>query len=827
MELKADRENEQGKVTMGYLSPFSLLAILFLVLGPGWGCSGHESSAATGGGSSNSPPAVTTTTLTSSSTSVNTGVTLTLTATVSSGAGHVTVGSVTFYDGTASLGAVGVDGSGQAVFSSSSIPAGTHSLTAAYAGNASYAASTSGAIRIIVTTPVLATNVTLTASPTAAVQGSPIELVAKVTAASGSGPALPTGTVSFANGSTTLGAAALNPEGAAALTSTLLPVGSNSITATYSGDAIYGQSASAPATVAITASAASTYTNPLTLNVTGSQKAVSCADPAIYKDQNGGVDTWYLYCTSDALYAGDPNPHYINIFISSNLSTWTYVGNALTGLPRWASVSGASLWAPAIKYFNGQYYLYYAASASSLAGGASAIGVATSASPAGPFVDSGNPVVEPEVAGNCCGGAYRSTIDPDEIQDASGQRWILFGSFTGGLFVRKLSSDGLTSDQTSEVQVAADNRYEGGNWWYHNGYYYLFASSTNCCNGPLSGYGVFAGRATTPAGPYLDAQGVSMLATNVGGTPVLRMNGNSVAGPGGNVIFSDESGQSYILYHGILSGSPYYADHVGYTARPGFIDAIDWVNGWPVVRGGFGPSDQSAPQPLPVAQPGGSSSYVAPTALPDIQGTKIAALSDAFTSSTLSPQWSFIHGASPYTLPGSGYQVTTVNFDTTNDMAKVPLLAESAPAGDYMVETELTIDLPVSGAGANYAQAGLLLYGDDSNYVRLDAFSNSDTRQVEFIKAETPPASGYPTWGATNLGPPALTSQVNVWLRIVRRNVNGEQHYTAYSSADGVNWIQGGTWVHQLGSAERICLYAGNRQGYTAKFAYITVSTMQ
>ncbi|MGB6687669.1 MAG: Ig-like domain repeat protein [Terracidiphilus sp.] len=882
-----------------------------------------------GGGSSTSKPpplAATTTSLTTSSAaSVNAGVTVTLTAMVSSASGGVTTGSVTFYDGTTSLGAVALNSAGHAVYSSSSLTAGTHSLTASYGGNTSYAASASKAVTVTVTTPRLASTVTLTssaasttqgvpielvatvtaasgsgtalptgtvtfangsttlgtatlnpegvagftstllpvgsnsitatysgdanygpstsslvrvaiaaeaavtltASAATAMQGLPIELVAAVTAASGSGAALPTGTVTFANGSTTLGTAALNPEGVAGFTSTLLPVSSNSITATYSGDANYGPSTSSSVRVAIAASAASTYTNPLTLKVTSSLAAASCADPAIYKYQSDGVDTWYLYCTTDALYTGDSNPHYINIFKSSDLVNWTYVGNAFAGLPSWANVSGAFLWAPAIKYFNGQYDLYYAASATSLLGGASAIGVGTSASPAGPFVDSGSPVVEPEAATICCSGAYRATIDPDEIQDSSGQRWILFGSFAGGMFVRQLSADGLTSDASSEVQVALDSRYEGGNWWYHDGYYYLFASATYCCNGPLTGYGVFVGRATTPAGPYLDASGVSMTATNVGGTPVLKMNGNNVVGPGGNVIFADESGQTYILYHGILSGSPYYTGDVGYTARPGFIDAIDWVKGWPVARGGFGPSDQSAPQPLPIAQPGGTSSYVSVLARQDTPHTEIRALSDSFNSTTLSSQWSYLHGQPPYKLTGSHYVVQSVGYDITNALANVPLLAESAPAGDYMVETELTFDLPATGAGADYAQAGLLLYGNANNYVRLDVFSNSDTRQVEFIKAETPPAAGYPTWGATDLGHPALASEVNVWLRIVRRNVNGQQYYTAYSSAHGVNWIQGGTWVHQLGPGEKICLYAGNLSGFTARFDYVTVSTLQ
>jgi len=282
-----------------------------------------------------------------------------------------------------------------------------------------------------------------------------------------------------------------------------------------------------------------------------------------------------------------------------------------------------------------------------------------------------------------------------------------------------------------------DNRYEGGNWWYENGYYYLFASSTNCCNGPLSGYGVFVGRATTPVGPYLDGQGISMTATNVGGTPVIRMNGNNVIGPGGNVIFTDESGQTYILYHGILSASPYYPGNAGYTARPGFIDAIGWVNGWPVARGGFGPSDVAAPQPLPASQPGGANTYVTALATEDAPRSEITALSDSFASTTLSPQWSSIHGMPPYTLTGTGYQVQTVGYDTTNAMANVPLLAESAPPGDYMVETELTINLPTTGANADYAQAGLLIYGDDNDYIRLDMFQiatpvrlNSSSRRL-------------------------------------------------------------------------------------------------
>jgi arabinan endo-1,5-alpha-L-arabinosidase len=305
------------------------------------------------------------------------------------------------------------------------------------------------------------------------------------------------------------------------------------------------------------------------------------------------------------------------------------------------------------------------------------------------------------------------------------------------------------------------------------------------------------------------------------------MNGNTVIGPGGNVIFTDEAGQDYILYHGILAGSPYYAGAVGYTARPGFIDPIDWVNGWPVARGGFGPSDAAAPQPMPAAQPGQTNAYVSTMAVQDVVRGLIASASDDFNQSALSAQWSFVHGTPNYAMTANGYQVHSIAADPVGNMAAVPMACEAAPTGDYMIETKLDIDLPTSGKGPDFAQAGLLIYGDDSNFIRADVYNNNDTRQVEFIKAETAEHSGYPTWGASNLGPPAIGAQVTAWIRIVKRNVNGESHYAGYSSADGATWIKGGTWVHALGNAEKLCMYAGNQAGYTGTFHYVHVSTVQ
>jgi len=47
---------------------------------------------------------------------------------------------VSFYDGTTLLSSVPVDSSGQAVFTTASLAAGSHAISASYAGGAGYSA---------------------------------------------------------------------------------------------------------------------------------------------------------------------------------------------------------------------------------------------------------------------------------------------------------------------------------------------------------------------------------------------------------------------------------------------------------------------------------------------------------------------------------------------------------------------------------------------------------------------------------------------------------------------------------------------------------------
>jgi hypothetical protein len=109
--------------------------------------------------------------------------------------------------------------------------------------------------KIVVQTP---TKTTLTAAPTSAVAGTAISFTATV--AEVGGTSVPTGTVRFMNGTTTLGSMTLNGTGVAVYTNSMLSVGSDSVTAVYSGDAANSGSTSSAVSVTVTAPVAPTVT---------------------------------------------------------------------------------------------------------------------------------------------------------------------------------------------------------------------------------------------------------------------------------------------------------------------------------------------------------------------------------------------------------------------------------------------------------------------------------------------------------------------------------------------------------------------------------------
>lgn len=166
--------------------------------------------------------AETATTLSTSSTSAVYGTGVTFKAVVR---GASPTGTLTFRDGTAELGKAALI-QGQASLTST-FAAGEHSITAEYSGDSRNSPSISAAVVATVNKAPSAT--TLTASPTAPQYGETVTLTASVTGKS------PTGNISFADGSTLLGSAAMS-NGKATLTAANLPVGMHTIVAAFNGD---------------------------------------------------------------------------------------------------------------------------------------------------------------------------------------------------------------------------------------------------------------------------------------------------------------------------------------------------------------------------------------------------------------------------------------------------------------------------------------------------------------------------------------------------------------------------------------------------------------
>ncbi len=574
----------------------------------------------------------------------------------------------------------------------------------------------------------------------------------------------------------------------------------------------------------------STYTNPLQIATTAAGPFESCPDPAIIHGQEPGDTFWYMYYTTNPLNemdrtaSGRLNGHYMPMLRSHDLIQWTYMGDVFSERPSWLA-GWSGLWAPDIQFFNGQYYLYYTTNGTLLPGRGAAIGVATSPGPMGPWTDSGGPVVEPQPAPD--GQRFgRWVYDPAIATDDAGQRYLFYGSFVGGISARPLTADGLHTNPASDVPIAAANRYEGVSIIKHSDSYYLFASAGECCSGPFSGYSVLVGRATNILGPYTDREGVSLLAGQVGGTPVLGANGNRWVGPGGNTVFTDSAGQDWFLYHAVDRDDPYFTS-TNLTKRPPLLDRLDWRDGWPIVRGGLGPSD--TPQPLPAAQPGDAPRPALGTPQAETLGRLDSARSVEFSALPVgvvgadpafpSGPWRWVRPPTPDTV---ALRDGTLHFPTQvgslEDHA-AGILTEAEPPGDYAVETHVRLDLPPDGCCQNAVQAGLVIYGNDGNYLKLAHLSRAQTQQVIFTKAIDSALPRFPHEGNTVVG----SAAAGTYLRIVKHIRMGEETYTAYSSRDGVVWMRGGTWTDALGRDARIGLVAMGGAGYTANFDYIRV----
>ncbi|MFC7538031.1 glycoside hydrolase family 43 protein [Sphingomonas sp. GCM10030256] len=308
-------------------------------------------------------------------------------------------------------------------------------------------------------------------------------------------------------------------------------------------------------------------------------------DPAIIRADDG---LFYVYATQ----SGEP---WVNIQVarSIDLVTWELLGDALPSKPAWASRT-QDFWAPAVFQADGTYYLYYSAKPDIALDDPAhglCLAVATSSSPAGPFVDSGRPLM--------AGGGFVN-IDPCAFDDPeSGKRLLYWGSGFGAIKVQELAEDRISfmagSSPTDLIEpIPTDDlteyqRLVEGVWVVRrNGFYYLFYSGANCC-GPDAHYAVMVARSTRATGPFeLRPRPLHL---------VVEASERWLA-PGHNTVIQDDAGDDWIVYHAIDRLRPQESDahHVN-SRRVLLMDRLEWRDGWPEVAGKV-PS--ATPQTAPV-----------------------------------------------------------------------------------------------------------------------------------------------------------------------------------------------------------------------------------
>ncbi|HTP62162.1 MAG TPA: glycoside hydrolase family 43 protein [Burkholderiales bacterium] len=279
-------------------------------------------------------------------------------------------------------------------------------------------------------------------------------------------------------------------------------------------------------------------------------------DPAVLRVAHGW---YYAYATRSA--SGERNFN-IQVARSRDLIQWEHLGDALPAKPRWAAAKQA-FWAPHVIFDSSQnrYFMYYSAEPDDASG--KCLGVATADAAAGPFTDSGKPLL--------CGEGIEH-IDPMAFDDPqTGKRLLYWGSGSKPIKVQELAANRMAflpgSAPRNLIFPDSSQRYRSlveGAWViYRHGSYFLFYSGDRCCAREPD-YAVMVARAHDPLGPFEEKS-----------EPILEASGAWLA-PGHVSIAVDGRERDWLLYHATRAGEQD-------RKRVMLLDLLLYRDGWPAI----------------------------------------------------------------------------------------------------------------------------------------------------------------------------------------------------------------------------------------------------
>lgn len=277
-----------------------------------------------------------------------------------------------------------------------------------------------------------------------------------------------------------------------------------------------------------------TYTNPILY--------ADYSDPDIVKVD----DNFYMVASSFNCIPGVPVLH------SKDLVNWTIIAHVFDNQPPDSIYDnpghGVGVWAPSIRYRNGEFYVYYADPDYGIY-----LGKATD--PAGPW--------EHKLVQSSYGW-----IDPCPFWDDNDSAYLVHAyaksrtGFNSILTLRQMSQDGETISLTDTLVLFDGNdpahprrTIEGPKMHKRNGYYYVFAPFGGVANGSQAVL-----RADTIIGPYQDST-------------ILERGSTSINGPHQGGWVELESGEFWFMH---------FQEKIPY-GRIVHLQPMQWIDDWPFI----------------------------------------------------------------------------------------------------------------------------------------------------------------------------------------------------------------------------------------------------
>lgn len=307
---------------------------------------------------------------------------------------------------------------------------------------------------------------------------------------------------------------------------------------------------------------------------------------------------------------------------SDDLLNWELVASGVTdGNPlipnvteelretlEWAEAD--TLWAAdVIQLEDGKYYMYYNACRGDSP--LSAMGVAVSKKIEGPYKDLGIILKsgmwnKPSEDGTIYDATvHPNVVDPDVFFDNNGKLWMVYGSYSGGIFIMEMDPETgkPKPGQGYGKKLLGGNhsRIEGPYMLYSpdTDYYYLFLSFGGL--DARGGYNIRVARSKSPDGPFMDAEGTDMAIVKADASKPLfddrsiepygvKVMGNHLwrdplgegretgyVSPGHNSAYYDENtGNYYLIFH---TRFPRKGEHHEVRVHQFYFNE----EGWPVV----------------------------------------------------------------------------------------------------------------------------------------------------------------------------------------------------------------------------------------------------